>query len=207
MTAGLLTAELDRLGDVVGRALERSAEAFSEMVGQPVTMTSPKVRMVPYYELGEVTFRPGEPVVGIYLLASAESNAHILLLLAPSDAWVLSQTLLGESPTTVDMDALPDLDDMAQSALGELGNVVSGFFLSFVGDLTGLLLHPSPPAVVTDLAGAIIDAIIIELSQEVSDVLVVDSTISLAENDLDCVLLVMPDLKTRGQLLARMAPA
>ncbi len=204
MTAVLQATDLDLLSGLVGGALGRSAQAFSEMVGQEVTMTSPTVRMVPYGELGDVTFRPGEPVVGIYLLASADSRAHILLLLAPSDAWVLAQTLLGESAEAVPGEALPDLDDMAQSALGELGNIVSGFFLSFVGDLTGMLLRPSPPAVVTDLAGAIIDAIIIELSQDVTEVLVVDSVITLAQNHLDCVLLVMPDLATRDQLLARM---
>ena len=205
MTSTLQVAELDQLGGLVAGALGRSAEAFSDMVGQAVTMTSPKVRMVPYHQLGEVTFRSGEPVVGIYLLASAESHAHILLLLAPTDAWVLAQTLLGEDPAGAPTEGLPDLDDMMQSALGELGNIVSGFFLSFVGDLTGMLLQPSPPAVVMDLAGAIIDAIIIDLAQEVTDVLVVDTVISLAENELDCVLLVMPDLSTRDQLLARMA--
>ena len=94
-------------------------------------MTSPKVRMVPYNDLGEVTFRPGEPVVGIYQLASADSQAHILLL-APSEAWVLAQTLLAESPGVAPAEALPDLDDMARSALGELGSIVGGFFLSFI---------------------------------------------------------------------------
>jgi chemotaxis protein CheC len=200
MSAVLAATELDLLSDLVAGALGRSAEAFSEMVGQEVTMTSPKVRMVPYNELGEVTFRPGEPVVGICLLASADSQAHILMLLAPSEAWVLAQTLLGESPGAAPTEELPDLDEMARSAPGELGNVVSGFFLSFIGDLTGMPLQPSPPAVVTDLAGAII----IGLSQDVTDVLVVDSVIGLVENDLDCVLLVMPDLATRDQLLARM---
>jgi chemotaxis protein CheC len=196
MAVAASVLDADRLQDLVANALKGSARAFGEMVCREVTIASPRVTTTDCTKLCKMSFQPEEIIVGIYLLATIDPNVHLLMLLSPADARFLSKALLGEDDGLSDSDELVDLvdlDDMDRSALGELGNVVTGFFSSFVGDMTGLPMFPSPPEVVTDMTSAILDAVLADVSIDDSEVLMIDTTISLEDQALKCQLLLMPD--------------
>ncbi len=73
---------------------------------------------------------------------------------------MLTQLLLGKPiPLT------GDWGEHAASALTEIANILASAYLSALGTLLGVTLIPSVPALACDMAGAIIDAALIEQSR------------------------------------------
>ena len=94
---------------------------------------------------------------------------------------------MGQPPGTT-----TDLDEMEESAMGEVGNIMGSFFLNALSDATGLMLQPSPPAVMMDMAGAILDVALADILGDSDDALVVETSFSTEDRQIEGTLLVMP---------------
>lgn len=75
------------------------------------------------------------------------------------------------------------LTELGVSAMQELGNILSGSYLSALSDFTGMKLYPTVPGLSVDMFGAIISTGLIEIS-EVSDQVIVINT-SIFEEGFD----------------------
>jgi chemotaxis protein CheC len=53
---------------------------------------------------------------------------------------------------------------MEISALAEAGNVAGSFFLTTIADWAGLALPPTPPVIIHEMCGAILDTLAAELA-------------------------------------------
>ena len=81
---------------------------------------------------------------------------------------------------------------MEESALGEMGNIIGSFFLNTLADETGLDLRPSPPAVMMDMVGAIMDVALAELLADANDLTLVETTFGTPDQQINGTFLVMP---------------
>jgi chemotaxis protein CheC len=112
--------------------------------------------------------------------------------------------LLFEDPTAVVVS-----DELPASALAEAGNVSCSAFMNLLGDATGLRLEVSPPAVVQDMRGAIVDAIVADIALLGDEALVIGARFhmvdgaSQAAQALDVRFLVVPSPETLDELLTR----
>jgi chemotaxis protein CheC len=57
-----------------------------------------------------------------------------------------------------------ELGEMEISALAEAGNVAGSFFLTTMAERAGLTLPPTPPVVIHEMCGAILDTVAAELA-------------------------------------------
>ena len=72
---------------------------------------------------------------------------------------------------------IPPYNDMALSALQELGNILAGSYFSALSDFTGLHLYPSVPATSIDMLGAILSYGFLELSHYSDIAIVIDTAL------------------------------
>ena len=79
---------------------------------------------------------------------------------------------------------------MERSDVGEMGTLTASFFLNALADATNLTLTPSPPAVMIDMAGAIMDIALSKIMQEQDDVLAVKTTFSTDNRQMNGTFLV-----------------
>jgi chemotaxis protein CheC len=92
---------------------------------------------------------------------------------------------------------------MERSALGELGNMCGAFFLNSLAKMIGASFRPTPPAVMVDMVGAILD-IIIATTGGVSDhVLLMQANLMDGQRSVEADFWVIPDLNTLQALLNR----
>ncbi len=84
------------------------------------------------------------------------------------------------------------MNEMEESVMGEVGNVMGSFFLNALSDATGLFLQPSPPAVMMDMAGAILEIALADIMQESDNALVVETGFCNEDRQIKGTLLVMP---------------
>jgi chemotaxis protein CheC len=91
---------------------------------------------------------------------------------------------------------------MEMPALREVGNAMASFFLNAVAGNAGVTLHPSPPAVMMDMAGAVLDIALSQIMEHSDDTFIVRSSFRANDQEVDGDFLVLrsPELLNILQL-------
>lgn len=182
---------------LVNLGTRNAMSGLSQMIGREIQVSSLVLRRVPVGEISQLFGGPDTEVVGIYLTVSGSADGHLMLMYEPRIALAFVDLLMGEAPGTT-----TTLDPMGRSALSEMGNIIGAFFLGAVADATGLSLLPSPPAVMTDMAGALLDVVSADILLTQDDTYIAESTFLTEGRDVSGVFMVMP---TEGLLEALLA--
>lgn len=173
--------------DLVSLGTRHAMAGLSEMLGQEIAVSSFALKRTPVAELANVVGGAEVDAVGIYLTVTGAANGHLMLIYEPRIAYAFVDLLMGQPPDTTQ-----ELDEMGRSALGEMGNIIGAFFLNAIADATGLELMPSPPAVMTDMAGALLDVVTAEILLRQDDTYVAETTFKTADRDIEGQFMVMP---------------
>jgi len=168
----------------VREATDRAAAALAAFIAEPVTMTPQVIRRCPTLALPHLLGRPSLPVIGIYLGFSGDLDGHVVLLLRRRGARYLAARLLGRGRDY--------RDPLARSALGEIGNITVSSFLGLLADRQRLAVRPTPPTVVEDTAGAILDGIVADLAGQVEEAPVIEVTITCGAVRTGGTLVILP---------------
>jgi chemotaxis protein CheC len=199
---------LARFRPLVVSALERAGTSLSEMSGIQIEVTSTSLALVPLVEVPSAAGSADAVAVGVYLAMGGEGQGHILSLMDEAVAQQLAGALLCEDPSTISVS-----DELPASALAESGNVSCSAFMNLLGDATNLRLEASPPAVMLDMRGAIVDAIVADIALAGDEALVIGAQFSLIDagsqlsQTLDVRFLVIPSPETLEALLTRASAA
>jgi chemotaxis protein CheC len=206
MQTALRDRRLADLDAVVQVAFERVASALSEMAGVPIAVSCSSLDVV---RLAEVFTAAGDPqavAIGVYVGITGEGAGTLLLLLDESTARQLSGLMLGSDPSAVCLD-----DDLSISALAEAGNVGCSTFMNTLADATRLRLEATPPVVVNDMLGAIVDSTIADIAMLTDEAVVIGTQLVAAASEsggrgsTDARLLVIPAPGTLHDLLDRLS--
>jgi chemotaxis protein CheC len=173
---------------LIKKGMANAITGLSQMVGRDFEISSINIRQVPAKDMPNLLGGPERMVVGVYITFSGASNGHILLAHQPEFAYSILDLLLGNPPGTC-----KNLDEMSQSALGEMGNVTGTFFLNAIADSLGVLLNPSPPIVLLDMAGAILDIALAEILAERDDVFIAETSFHISDRTIEGKFLIMPN--------------
>jgi chemotaxis protein CheC len=176
---------------LANEGLPNAAVGFSNLLGQTMTVTEPVVRIVPFADIPNMFGGPEEEAVGIYLKVEGDMPGQMILVIPYPKALELTALLLD-----VPMESIHMLGSLERSALGEMGNMTGSFFLNSVAKLTGLSVRPSPPAVMVDMVGAILDVIIATTGDLGSYVLMLQATFVFGDRQTETDFWVIPDSNT-----------
>jgi chemotaxis protein CheC len=91
------------------------------------------------------------------------------------------------------IDDTDNLDDMDFSALQEVGNILSGSYLSSLSSLTGLKLIVSVPSLALDMAGAILSVPVILFGQVGDKVMLIETDFNEGSNCVKGNFFLIPD--------------
>jgi len=192
--------QFEALEALVEQGIARAADGLSGMVGGQVTLAAPKLKIVPVTEVSEQIAAPDTVLAGIYLVIYGALNAHVLLALPMENALSLVDLLMGQPEGTT-----TELGELEVSALGEVGNIIASFFASVVGDVSHEIVLVSPPAVMSDMLGAMLDAVLSEVGQICDEVLLAETAFQQGERAVKAALL-MPDLPGLIHIMRKIAP-
>jgi chemotaxis protein CheC len=165
----LNNVQLDALKEISNIGMGHAATALSQMIGQTVTLRVPHVTITEISQVPEHLGGAEKLMVGITLQILGDARGSIMLLFPQESAHRLLCSLLGYQGKTLIM------DEMAVSALKEVGNILASAYLSALGSLLNITLIPSVPLLAYDMAGAVVDYVLIELSQSSDLALMVET--------------------------------
>jgi len=167
-----------------------AVSGLAQMVNKDFTITTLSIEEVSMRNATNLIGKPEEMVVGIYLLFTGNTTGQILLAFHPTTAFELVDMAMG-----VDSGSTTSLGEMERSVLGEMGNIVGTFFLNGVADCVGLRLMPSPPAVVEDMAGALIGTVLAEAFDANESIFVIKLVFSTSTKEIEGRFLVLPSIE------------
>ncbi|MCI2255455.1 chemotaxis protein CheC [Domibacillus sp. PGB-M46] len=187
---------LDILKEAGNIGAGHAATSLSTLLNRKIDMKVPNVRIVPFAEMMELTGGSEKEVVSVGLRIEGEAGGNMFFMLAVEEANRFIQKLMGDESFTF---RDHNTHTMGFSAMQEMGNILSGSYLSALGDFTQLKLQPSVPELAVDMFGAIISYGLLEISQYSDYTIVIDTILTETdEGDVETVkghffLLLSPD--------------
>jgi chemotaxis protein CheC len=159
----LTELHMDALREVGNIGAGTAASSLSTMTGQPVAMAVPRASLVPIEEVPEMIGNAEDVVAAIYMGVIGDAPGHIMFVMPTAVAHAVCDLLLGGMPAGEL--GISGFSEMQLSALQEVGNILTGSYLRALADLTGLHLEPTPPALGIDMVGALLGAVMSEVSR------------------------------------------
>ncbi|WP_077617837.1 chemotaxis protein CheC [Bacillus sinesaloumensis] len=188
------STHLDILKEIGNIGAGHSATALSKLLNRKIDMQVPNVKIVSFDEMMESAGGSDNVVAAIFLRIEGDLTGNMFFILQLPQATKLIQDLLGDEHFTFESEGK---HEMGISAFQEVGNILSGSYLTSLSDFTGLNLYPSVPGFSIDMVGAIIGYGLLELSQVSDFAIVIETAINESENlennNINGHFLLLPD--------------
>ena len=178
-------AKLDFLKELANIGTGHATTALSQMLsGRLFQLVVPDAQMLPFSEAAEYVGGAEQVVVGIFVVVSGDVKGHMAFLLPLDSALVLLRLLIGDDSG--------ELNELARSALQEIGNIMITSYLNALSKMTNLLMAPSVPGVAIDMAGAVWQSVLAG-AQVTNEVTVIRTEFFADGESIEGNIIFLPD--------------
>lgn len=171
--------------------------ALSQMLNTKVDMSIPKVELLEFKNLADMVGGAETVVSGILLMLEGDIDGMMMFMLDRVSARHLVSMLMGTE--------LPESEDFSEleiSALKEIGNIISGAYLSSLSSLTNLKIISSIPYLSIDMAGAILSVPAIEFGKVGDKALLIESQFGgNSENSINGYFIMIPTVESYSRIM------
>ena len=188
--------EFDVLTEIGNIGAGNATTALSQLINARIDMRVPKVELLTFAELAEVIGGAETLVAGILLSLEGDIQGSMLFILESNAARLLVQQLMGCKD-----DCTEQFTEMETSALQEIGNIISGAYLSAISSLTNMLITASVPSLAFDMAGAILSVPAIEFGKLGDKALLIESQFKDMDVDISGYFILIPTLDSYSKIL------
>lgn len=188
--------QLDVLREIGNIGAGNATTALSQLINRRIDMGVPKVNISEFKDLAEVLGGPENPIVGILLAVEGEINGMMMFALEQASAHHLINILMSR-----DIDCFEGFTDMDLSALKEIGNIITGAYLTSLSALTGLNITASIPYMAIDMAGAILSVPAIEFGKVGDKALLIQTEFDEGETHVFGYFILIPELQSYATIL------
>ncbi|WP_313891244.1 chemotaxis protein CheC [Psychrobacillus sp.] len=171
----ITSMHLDVLKEIGNIGAAHAATALSTLLNKKIDMRVPKVEMVSFDDMMDLAGGAENVVAGIYLRIEGEVTGSMFFVLPIEQANRFIRRLIQDDSFDFQTGAV---SEMGASAMQELGNILSGSYLSALSDFTRMKIYPTVPALSIDMVGAIISFGLVEVSHISDYVIVIDTAIN-----------------------------
>ncbi|HCM91588.1 MAG TPA: CheY-P-specific phosphatase CheC [Lachnospiraceae bacterium] len=186
----------DILSEIGNIGAGNATTALAQMIGSKVDMKVPKVELLEFSQVGEAMGGEEQLMAGIYQIVEGDISGSIMFLLEEKSAITLISKLMG-SP---EVENAGEFGEMEMSALKEIGNIITGSYLSSLSTLTNLKIIASIPAISIDMCGSILSVPAIEFGA-VGDKMLLIQTEFTDDVKLTGFFILVPDLESYDKIL------
>ena len=186
----------DVLREIGNIGAGNATTAIATMLNIKLNMEVPNVKLLAVQDLNTAIGSEEEEIVGIYLGVQDDIDGSLMFLLKMDDAHRLVNHLLAKSPENRD-----PFDEMAMSAMKEIGNIIAGSYLSALSAMTNLKISPTVPYIAVDMAGAILSIPAIQFGQLGDNALLIETAFG-GDTMFEGYFILLPELDSYDKILA-----
>lgn len=192
-------SQFDVLKEIGNIGAGNATTALATMLNIKVDMSVPNVALLPFDNISSFIGSEEQTVVGILLEIQGDIDGMMMFLFDMKSAHHLVNSLMMRD-VHQDENGMADFTEMEMSALNEIGNIVSGSYLSALSGLTGMKMVSSVPALSIDMLGALLSVPAIEFGKYGDKLLMIQS--EFGEDDfVTGYFLLIPELESYDKIL------
>ena len=191
----------DVLKEIGNIGAGNATTAISNMLNMRVDMEVPKIEFLTFQELPTAISAEEETVVGIYLEVESDIGGSMMFLLNMESAHYLVNHLMGRPD-----DYAEEFDEMDLSAIKEIGNIISGSYLSALSSMTKMVITSSVPYLAIDMAAAILSVPAIQFGQYGDNALLIQTEFG-DDVKIQGFFILMPDVDSYDKILTSLGIA
>jgi len=182
--------ELDALREVANIGAGHAATALSTMIGSTIMISVPRVNVMKLEDIPPVVSSAEEPVAAVLLHMLGDLTGRTLLVFPCAAAVRLAELLMHREAS-----GAMQLGALEESAVKEVGNILSSAYMNALSDFMGMMLLPSPPQLSIDTSTAVLAAAHLQFGSDKDQVFCVESEFQLMDVDerLRGFFLLLPD--------------
>jgi chemotaxis protein CheC len=168
----LTDLQLDALTEVFNVGAGQAAANLSEVVGDEVRLSVPRIQFTNRAEVSASTLSLANERVGsVRQRFTGPFSLDASLLFKEEGALEIVQEMIGSQVS------MGDLVDFEQEAMCELGNIILNGCMSAIADLLKVELSSTLPEYTVDASDVVVDALLSDITQPVIMVLYIDLAI------------------------------
>ena len=136
--------------------------------------------------------------LGILVTFEGSINGMMMFAMTQASARRLADFVIGQDTESM------HFADMDKSALKEIGNIITGAYMSSISTITGFEIKSDVPHLAFDMAGAILSVPAIEFGKVGDMALLIDSSFDDATDDIDGYFIMIPDLQSYEKIIDKL---
>jgi len=191
-------AQMDSLQELANIGAAHSATTLSQMVSSRIDMSVPEINVVDISKVGEFLTDELTTMVIFELQGDVPHGGYLVLHFPRESAIRTANILLGSQNED------HPLNEMDQSAILEVGNIMISAFLGASSDLLGFMMLPSPPFLVVDMAHAAITSLIAQMTVEVDNVILFHIKLNSPEQKISGNILIFLEITMLEKVASRL---
>ena len=187
---------LDVLKEIGNIGAGNATSAIANMLGMKIDMNVPSIRLMEVEQLGMAVGAEDQTIVGIFLEVENDIEGSMMFLLdIPSARYLVNKLMM--------QDVAEDepFNNMEQSALKEIGNIIAGAYLSALSGLTNLVILPSVPSIAVDMAASILSLPAATFGMQGDNALLIQTEIC-ADVEINGYFILMPEQDSYEKILS-----
>ena len=198
----LNTLELDTLKEIGSIGTGNAATSLSSLIGKPVRIQQPEVRIMGYNEAIEWIGGPEAVTAGVLVKLSGQMNGIMLSVQQIEFVNLVLQSMLGTTIASYE-----ELNDLGKSTLVEVGNIAISTFINALSGLSGVSVELTVPAFAVDMQGAILAVPMAEYGGMSDYLMTIGGNFVCDNKQVPCRLLLSPDIRSLNFLLQKLGVA
>ena len=195
----LSSLELDTLKEIGSIGTGNAATSLSALIGKPVRIQQPEVRIMEYNEAIEWIGGP-EPITAGVLVGMSGQLSGIMLSVQQLDF----VNLVLESMMERTIKDYMELGEIERSALTEVGNIMISTSINALSGLADLDIKLTVPAFTVDMQGAIMAVPMAEYGGQSNYIMTIGGNFICNGKEIPCRLLLSPDIRSLNFLLRKL---
>ncbi len=186
---------IDVLQEVSNIGLGNAATSLAELLNKKVNITVPKACFLEYEQVFSLVNGPEEVVTCVNLSFEGDISGTVMFIFTEQSTYRLVDMLLGN-----EIGITAELDAMGESAVMEIGNVLTGSFINAIGEMTGLTMLTSVPMLAFDMMGAVLSASLVAGGHYNDEVLVIETLFSQEQDEIKGYFFLVPETGSLSKL-------
>lgn len=188
--------QFDVLREIGNIGAGNATTALAKLINTRIDMKVPKVDMVGFQKLATIIGNEEDIMAAVLVTLSEDISGMMMFMVDKKSARYLIGQLMGG----MDMELGEEFTEIELSALSEIGNIITGSYLSALSGLLKMNINMSIPYISVDMAGAILSVPAIEFGKVGDEVLLIETNFG-DETEISGYFILIPQEDSYGKIL------
>ena len=191
--------DLDVMKEISSIGTSHAATALSKLLQKEIRISIPEVSILGYEETVNKMGSIEELVTATLVRMSNEVNGLMLFVFKLDLANAILEKLIGKR-----YDSFEELDELAYSALEEIGNIIICSYVNAFTQLVGVEIDLSVPSSTVNMLGGVLTVPMAEYGYVTDKLMYINAEFIMDGDKLSDGLLMLPDIESLNSILEKL---